>query len=142
MFTLRSAVESSDPSWENIGAAIWSVVELNTAIICSCLPTLRPLLSKFISGVGLSSAKNGHSAYEYYGSNSGTRRSNKQSALRSISTEELALKNVSASQLRNAPAVDAHVWADSEQANDDWQQKRNEHNHIMVTTETSRKENV
>ena len=31
---------------DNVGAATWSSIECNTGIICACLPTLRPLMSK------------------------------------------------------------------------------------------------
>ncbi|KAK1589935.1 uncharacterized protein LY79DRAFT_650259 [Colletotrichum navitas] len=58
MFTLRTAVTSDDPPWENIGAAIWSVIELNTSIIAASLPTIRPLLAKWLPRAGLSSARN------------------------------------------------------------------------------------
>ncbi|KUJ14828.1 uncharacterized protein LY89DRAFT_649396 [Mollisia scopiformis] len=40
------AVRSTDPTWDNIGIANWSCIELNTAIICPCLTTLKPLLSR------------------------------------------------------------------------------------------------
>lgn len=33
--------QATDVSWHNPMAAIWSNLELNTAIMCSCLPTLR-----------------------------------------------------------------------------------------------------
>ena len=33
-----------DQSWSDTGAAIWSIVELSLAIVCACLPTLRPLI--------------------------------------------------------------------------------------------------
>jgi hypothetical protein len=33
---------------DNVGAASWSVVECNTAIICACLPSLKPLISKVL----------------------------------------------------------------------------------------------
>jgi hypothetical protein len=33
---------------DNVGAATWSAVECNTGIICACLPTLRPLISKIL----------------------------------------------------------------------------------------------
>jgi hypothetical protein len=136
MFTLRSAVTSTDPSWENTGAAIWSAVELNTAIICSCLPTLRPLLAKFFTGFGLLSTRNKSSGYEYYGSASGARRGTIKSkpTPTTISTEELALKDMDKN-----PAVFSHVSADSKPGL--WQQEPDDYNHIMVTTEMSRKEN-
>lgn len=37
-----------DITWDNVGAATWSSVEVDIAIICACLPTLKPLL-KMIS---------------------------------------------------------------------------------------------
>jgi hypothetical protein len=38
---------NKDVTWENPLAAIWSSVECNTGILCSCLPTLRVLFSKW-----------------------------------------------------------------------------------------------
>ncbi|KAL1845105.1 hypothetical protein VTK73DRAFT_1122 [Phialemonium thermophilum] len=37
---------SNDASWDNINSSSWSVTEMSTAIICACLPTLRPLVSR------------------------------------------------------------------------------------------------
>ncbi|KAF2454920.1 hypothetical protein BDY21DRAFT_373789 [Lineolata rhizophorae] len=37
---------SDDITWDNPGSAIWSSVELNTGIICACLPTLRALVAR------------------------------------------------------------------------------------------------
>lgn len=37
-----------DPLDDNVGAAAWSAIECNTGIICACLPTLRPLISRFV----------------------------------------------------------------------------------------------
>jgi hypothetical protein len=62
MFTLKAGVISTDPSWENIGAAIWSCIELNVSIIASTLPTLRPLIVRILPGIGLSSAGNERTA--------------------------------------------------------------------------------
>lgn len=33
-----------DQTWFDVGGFIWSVVELNVAIVSACLPTLRPLV--------------------------------------------------------------------------------------------------
>ncbi|KAK1982260.1 hypothetical protein LZ30DRAFT_53174 [Colletotrichum cereale] len=66
MFTLRTAVYSDDAPWENIGAAIWSAIELNTSIIAASLPTIRPLLAKWLPRAGLSSAHNKSSDYHPY----------------------------------------------------------------------------
>ncbi|KAJ5225876.1 hypothetical protein N7468_007101 [Penicillium chermesinum] len=39
---------STDPTYDNVGAATWSAVECNVAIICACLPSTRALLSKLL----------------------------------------------------------------------------------------------
>jgi hypothetical protein len=38
--------QGPDFTWENIPSSAWSVSEICSGIICSCLPTLRPLMSK------------------------------------------------------------------------------------------------
>ena len=38
--------KAKDITWENPLAAIWSSVEINTGILCSCLPTLRGLITR------------------------------------------------------------------------------------------------
>lgn len=102
MFTLKAGVISTDPSWENIGAAIWSCIELNVSIIASTLPTLRPLMARVLPGIGLSSARNERTAYLRYGSDSAAIRAGafassgrrKTDKMESISTEELALQGM------------------------------------------------
>ncbi|MCJ1261267.1 hypothetical protein MMC22_001131 [Lobaria immixta] len=37
------ALDQNDISWSYYGVAVWSVVEVNVAVISACLPTLRPL---------------------------------------------------------------------------------------------------
>lgn len=37
---------ATDPTWNNIMAALWTLTELNVAILCSSLPVLRPLVFK------------------------------------------------------------------------------------------------
>ncbi|KAK3109907.1 hypothetical protein LTR53_016352 [Teratosphaeriaceae sp. CCFEE 6253] len=39
--------KATDVSWNNPLAAIWSSVEINTGILCSCLPTLKACVSRF-----------------------------------------------------------------------------------------------
>ncbi|KAL4821381.1 hypothetical protein BDW67DRAFT_48461 [Aspergillus spinulosporus] len=43
---LRKVARSSDTSWSNVAAAYWTAAECNVAIICACLPFLRPLVSR------------------------------------------------------------------------------------------------
>ncbi|KAL5343792.1 hypothetical protein BJX70DRAFT_393840 [Aspergillus crustosus] len=40
--------DSTDPTYDNVGAATWSAVECNVAIICACLPATRAFISKLI----------------------------------------------------------------------------------------------
>jgi hypothetical protein len=51
IFTLRDAVMTTDPTWDNTDAAFWSVIELHAASLASSLPTLRPLLAKIVPGL-------------------------------------------------------------------------------------------
>ncbi|KAL8282918.1 hypothetical protein RB597_010348 [Gaeumannomyces tritici] len=126
LFTLHSAVYSLDPSWENIGAAIWSCIELNVAIIASSLPTLRPLLARLLPGLGLTRPSKDRSNYLRYGgstlaspratnfsdSKGGgmTSSASNRNRAASISTEELALgelttpASIAASMYANASA--------------------------------------
>ncbi|GFF22535.1 hypothetical protein IFM61606_04101 [Aspergillus udagawae] len=40
--------DSSDPTYDNPGAAMWSAIECNVAIICACLPGIRAFISKLL----------------------------------------------------------------------------------------------
>ncbi|WYZ38155.1 hypothetical protein EsH8_III_000069 [Colletotrichum jinshuiense] len=144
MFTLRAAVFSQDPPWENIGAAIWSAIELNTSIIVASLPTIRPLLAKWLPGAGLSSAHNKTSEYNRYGPSSRTGRSNFRelnSGRRETetSTDDLVLKDVGAGQPLSMPSVYSHITAEPGLGRG--QKAGTQHmDHIVVTTETTIKE--
>ena len=60
---------STDPSWDSISMTHWNVVEVNVAIVCACLMTLKPLVSKLwpqlldpsSSGEGQTDSKEEHS---------------------------------------------------------------------------------
>jgi hypothetical protein len=45
MKTLRVASASTDPTWDNTDAAVWSFIELSIGVLAACLPTLRPLFA-------------------------------------------------------------------------------------------------
>lgn len=51
--TLRVVVETDDPSWYGSDGAIWSMIEVNLAILCSCLPTIRYLIAQLLPCLGL-----------------------------------------------------------------------------------------
>lgn len=44
---LGAVLTAQDPTWDNVELTLWSVAELNCGILCACLQTLRPLLSRF-----------------------------------------------------------------------------------------------
>ncbi|KAJ5669574.1 hypothetical protein N7462_010644 [Penicillium macrosclerotiorum] len=50
---------SDDPTYDNVGAASWSAVECNVAIICASLPSTRAFLSRLLPHV-FSTGSNGY----------------------------------------------------------------------------------
>lgn len=42
---LYIASVSTDITYDNVGAATWSAVELNVGIVCACIPAMRPLIN-------------------------------------------------------------------------------------------------
>lgn len=45
---MRDFGNPMDPTWDNTNGSIWSLIENAVAVICACLPALRPLLNKFL----------------------------------------------------------------------------------------------
>ncbi|KAB5578149.1 hypothetical protein GE09DRAFT_1088676 [Coniochaeta sp. 2T2.1] len=43
---------SEDTTWDNVPSSCWSIGELCSAILCVCLPVLRPLISKIFPHLG------------------------------------------------------------------------------------------
>ncbi|KAL2256213.1 hypothetical protein VTK26DRAFT_2018 [Humicola hyalothermophila] len=64
---------SDDVTWDNVASSCWSISELCSGITCACLPTLRPLLSRFIPGMG---SQHSNSRSKYYRRSSGRNLSN------------------------------------------------------------------
>lgn len=46
------------PTVDNVGAAYWTAAECNVAIICACLPFLRPILSAIFPKLFVASSYN------------------------------------------------------------------------------------
>ena len=46
LHSLYVVSQTKDISWDNPMPAIWSSTELNVAVLCSCLPTLKGLISR------------------------------------------------------------------------------------------------
>jgi len=55
---------AKDPTYELATLAYWGAVEVNLAIICACLTTLKPLLQKLLPNL-LGSAAYGQTATAY-----------------------------------------------------------------------------
>ncbi|KAL8375188.1 hypothetical protein RB599_001771 [Gaeumannomyces hyphopodioides] len=100
--TLYRSVISTDPTWDNIDAAIWSAVELGVSILASNLPTLRPLLSRLRPGHGFSSGPRGRASSYILSDRHGTHKSSPNKSLAgergarpgSVGTDELALRDM------------------------------------------------
>lgn len=56
--------QAKDVSWNNPMAAVWSNIEINTAIMCSCLPTLRCLFPHIFKS-RISQPRSGNSGGDY-----------------------------------------------------------------------------
>ena len=56
--TTSAPAAAQDPTYNFVGAAVWSVVETNLSVVCACLPSMRPLLRVVIHGTFRSSAGN------------------------------------------------------------------------------------
>ncbi|PYH96172.1 integral membrane protein [Aspergillus ellipticus CBS 707.79] len=66
LVALKQIADSTDATYDNVGAASWSAIECNTGIICACVPTLRPLVSHFLPHL-LSTLSGGHTYGQAYG---------------------------------------------------------------------------
>ncbi|KAG8164239.1 hypothetical protein KVR01_006157 [Diaporthe batatas] len=58
--TLRHGASSPDPTFTNVQTALWSLAELETAILCTSLPILRPIVARFMRGVAPPDAADEH----------------------------------------------------------------------------------
>jgi hypothetical protein len=57
--TLRRGASSPDPTFTNVQTALWSLAELETAILCTSLPILRTIVARFMRGVAPPDAADG-----------------------------------------------------------------------------------
>ncbi|KAK8086119.1 CFEM domain-containing protein [Apiospora phragmitis] len=77
--SLVSFAESHNPTWDQFDVANWSTIEINTGIICACMPSLRLLLVKLFPRV-LGGSTNARS--QYYMSGADHNRNNTRSGKR------------------------------------------------------------
>ncbi|KAL2271334.1 hypothetical protein VTJ83DRAFT_705 [Remersonia thermophila] len=57
---------SDDVTWDNVASSCWSIGELCSGITCACLPTLRPLVSRMMPGMGSHSGGSATGPRKYY----------------------------------------------------------------------------
>jgi hypothetical protein len=41
LYTLKSFGLTADPTWDNIPVTLWTTLETTTAVVCTCLPSIR-----------------------------------------------------------------------------------------------------
>lgn len=104
--SLISISNSSDPTYDNPPAATWSAVETNVGIICSCLPLMRPLVTRWLPGI-FSSHKRSQNGPRPY-SNIGTSRLTREH----LSRNEIALRATRRSQHSDDDNGDIQVITD------------------------------
>jgi hypothetical protein len=73
LHSLVAISNSVDPTYDNPPAATWSSVEINVGIICSCLPLLRPILTRFMPGAMSSKARSNNAGPRQYATIRSTR---------------------------------------------------------------------
>ncbi|RMJ25131.1 integral membrane protein [Aspergillus sp. HF37] len=61
------AQHMNDISYHNVGAAYWTAAECNVAIICACLPLLRPIVSRIFPKLMATSSYRRNTSKNYYG---------------------------------------------------------------------------
>ncbi|KAH8900355.1 putative PTH11-type G-protein coupled receptor protein [Thozetella sp. PMI_491] len=62
---------STNPTFDQADVSIWSTVEINVGIICTCMPTLRLFLVRLFPVLG--GTTHNRSNYQNYGKDSGTK---------------------------------------------------------------------
>ncbi|KAF4279212.1 hypothetical protein CNMCM8057_007366 [Aspergillus fumigatus] len=72
--SLRAVAQNPDTSYSNVGAAYWTAAECNVAIICACLPFLRPLISRIFPRLLSTKSYNKYTGQPTMGTANRTRR--------------------------------------------------------------------
>ncbi|KAE8444821.1 hypothetical protein EG329_014176 [Mollisiaceae sp. DMI_Dod_QoI] len=48
LYTIKVFTDSKDPFWDGVPINIWSMIEINVAVICASVPAMKPLFTKSI----------------------------------------------------------------------------------------------
>ncbi|TGO29828.1 hypothetical protein BPAE_0010g00110 [Botrytis paeoniae] len=64
LYYLQGAQASQDPSYDNVGGAVWSSIECNIGVVCASLPHFKPLFDRFFpSLMGRSVGASNHNVH-------------------------------------------------------------------------------
>ncbi|TDZ33861.1 Satratoxin biosynthesis SC1 cluster protein 4 [Colletotrichum spinosum] len=69
--SLVAFAKSQNPTWDQYGVAIWSTVEINTGIICACMPSVRIILVQLFPRLMGTTRRGTSAAAKYYIQSSG-----------------------------------------------------------------------
>ncbi|KAK4238278.1 hypothetical protein C8A03DRAFT_43972 [Achaetomium macrosporum] len=119
--TLREAAETTDMTWHNVNAAIFSFLELSVGVITVCLPTLRPVLRRVcprIFGPDLRSDTKGQSGNDRnpLRRGEGTSSAVKGALRRSDSTDGLHFEHPTSRLEHDIEFADLGIWEHSPSA--------------------------
>ena len=123
--TLTSLQNScqADLLGDNVDVVIWSLIEEHTAVICACLPSLRPLLVQWIPGVFKSlTTKNTFGGSGSYKMSPWRRRQESYSGLGNSRSEMEHVRQDSTANIVSHSEKASHgIVVDEEIAGIDWQ---------------------
>lgn len=136
--TLKEAVSADDPTWHNVGPGSWSLVELNCAILCSNLPTLRPLVVRYFPTFGLGGSRGASTGGYQRHSNSRSRDTGKSSSRTAHSRTERGTetgRSGRSDSMENLKAVATCFSGTGEGVADEVELMEGKGRGILVTTE-------
>ncbi|KAF1952731.1 hypothetical protein CC80DRAFT_479116 [Byssothecium circinans] len=136
LHSLYFAAISTDPTYVNVGVSNWSCIELNAAILCACLPTLKPLFARIFPS--LMRSGQGRATYHQSGSGNNAYRSGNKSFVASSSDRPTKRKIVqdSASETAIVNSLDDFPLADID-VEDTYSRKRDDTEDVEVCTSTA-----
>jgi hypothetical protein len=124
VITTDAPAAAMDPTYNFVGAAVWSVVETSLSVVCACLPSMRPLLRVVIHGTFKStSSRSGHSSHLESGKRASgmIRRQSSRAAERPAPPKRTWSDRVAAVE---RPAIPSRTWSQrsnaTERANKWW----------------------
>ncbi|KAF9869957.1 CFEM domain-containing protein [Colletotrichum karsti] len=85
--SLVAFAKSQNPTWDQFEVATWSTVEINTGIICACMPSVRIILVGFFPKLLGTTRRGTSAAAKYYIQSSGNHTGHGRSRARTFGNE-------------------------------------------------------